>query len=58
MSAMGVNTCEDHDDCLVVFTGRKCPVCNMVEEAQAEHDADMKRIGELEDEVAATGEPT
>ena len=28
---MAINTCEDHDDVLVVWTyGRECPLCNAV----------------------------
>ena len=25
-------TCEDHDDCIIVYTSRKCPVCQLQEE--------------------------
>jgi len=36
MSAYGVSTCEDHDDCLVVFTGKRCPVCTLISEKDTE----------------------
>lgn len=36
MSAYGVNTCEDHDDCLVVYTGKRCPVCSLISEKDTE----------------------
>lgn len=52
MSAMGVSTCDDHDDCIVIYTGRKCPVCSLVEDHKSEHDIDVRTVGELEDKVA------
>ena len=30
MSAWGVNVCENHDDCLVVYTGKNCPICDLI----------------------------
>ena len=27
-----MNTCTEHDNCVVVYVGRKCPVCDLQEE--------------------------
>ena len=51
VSVHGINTCEDHDDCIVIYTGRKCPVCSIVEDATNNHDEDMVKIGQLKDEI-------
>ena len=48
MSAYGVSTCEDHDDCIVIYAGKKCPVCQNAEDTQGEIQDLKDRIEDTE----------
>ena len=42
-----LNTCDAHDDCVVVYDTKYCPVCKIVDN----EDHLQERVNELEDEV-------
>lgn len=44
MAAPNIDQCGEHNDCIVVFTGYKCPVCDLIET----HETDIK---ELDDQL-------
>lgn len=63
-----MKTCEDHDDCIVVYTDDKyhrsyCPMCNLVTvndnrvaEMEASIDSLMSTISALEDQIAESND--
>lgn len=44
-----MNTCESHNDAIVVYEGRKCPVCETISEKSKYSDEEDK-VSELESE--------
>lgn len=49
-----MNTCEEHDDAVVVYLKRNCPVCGLqalLDEANQTIDSKSKEISDLEDEI-------
>lgn len=51
-----LSTCERHDNCVVVYMGRGCPVCRTEDElAAAERRADEAEdtVARLQEELAA-----
>ena len=46
-----MNTCEEHDNCVVVYTGRECPLCDVekeTDELTLELSAAQDKIDDLE----------
>ena len=59
---MAINTCDNHDDVLVVWTyGRECPLCNVIEQvdslknklevAEGEAEGALDRLREVQEEL-------
>lgn len=47
-----MKTCEDHSDCVVVFSSRYCPMC----ELEKEKTSVEKRLDSATDEIATLNE--
>jgi hypothetical protein len=46
-----ISSCDEHDDCVVVYQGKECPVCNIVKD----RDYFDEQVGELENKVTDLG---
>lgn len=59
MAAPNIDQCSNHDDCVIVFTGFGCPMCDLikthekdVEELEDQLDVNKNLITNLRSEVA------
>lgn len=57
MSLHGVSVCEDHDDCLVTYSGRTCPICRAEDERRSELAEHEKAIADLQDKIETMENP-
>ena len=46
-----LSTCEDHD-CVVVYVGRDCPVCEEISEKDVQIENLESKVSSLEDEIS------
>ena len=47
-----MNTCESHNDAIVVYEGRKCPVCETISELEDKCDDYKRKYSDEEDKVS------